>query len=279
MLVIDLRGRSIDSMESLWNVLTRPCGLPEWFGRDLDAWNDALRGGISSIIDEHPLILIRVDQSGLFASDDPYGSSFVEVTESSGKGHVHTVPADMFEDFPAFAPAFEPGPLETVAYLVLLNLNRRQSEAVLIVARCLDAAEDKRRQISNLLGGSSHWPMTSLDWRPHLVGCVAILAANPRDRPLDSLLEAASRPSWVSPQLLATTALADVPDWPRQLESAILDRGDAKAAAAFRALDGESSDQLIDLANRDTEYGDEIALGWSERITTAFDGARIPRSW
>ena len=163
---------------------------------------------------------------------------------------------DTFREFPAFAPAFGSGPLETGAYLVLLNLGRRQSEAVLIVARCLNAAEDKRMQVSSLLRGSlgeldqlradgarlsdADWDrlMDSSNWRPQLVGCVALLAMNPQERPLDALLDAACRPSWVSPQLLATTALADVSNWDGQVESAILARGDAKAAAALLALAG-----------------------------------------
>lgn len=185
----------------------------------------------------------------------------------------------MFQDFPSFAPAFDPGPLDSGAYLVLLNLSRRRSEAVLIVARCLDAAEDKRMQVANLLGGSSHWPMTNSDWRPHLVGCVALLAASPQERPLDALIEAARRPSWVSPQILATTALLDVPDWADQVESAIIERGNAKTAAALHALAGIRSSQLVDLANHDSENGDEIALHWRDDITTAFDVAGIARSW
>lgn len=61
---------------------------------------------------------------------------------------------DMSGEFPAFALAFDPEPLGTGAYLVLLNLGRHHSEAVLIVARCLDAAKDKRIQVGNLLRGS-----------------------------------------------------------------------------------------------------------------------------
>jgi hypothetical protein len=121
--------------------------------------------------------------------------------------------------------------------------------------------------------------MTSSDWRPHLVGCVALLAMEPEDRPLDALLGAACRSSWVSPQLLVTTVLADVPSWPEQVESAILDRGDPKAVAALRALQGNDSSQLIELASRDTDHGGAIAMGWRDRITAAFDKAAVPRSW
>jgi hypothetical protein len=108
---------------------------------------------------------------------------------------------------------------------------------------------------------------------------VALLAMNPPDRPLDALLDCVSH-SWVAPQLLATAALANAPNWPSHVEPAILDRGDAKAAAALCGLEAmRCSSQLIELANQDTDYGDEIALGWRDDITTAFDMAGISRSW
>jgi hypothetical protein len=140
----------------------------------------------------------------------------------------------LFRDFPAFAPALLAGPLEAGAYGFLLNLNSHQAEAVLIVRRCLEAAGDKHKQVGNLLGGSLGdapigFVATGLDIsnrRPQLVGCVALLMMNPDERPLDALLHAACHPSWASPQLLATAALMDVPDWRRQVEISVLDQGD-----------------------------------------------------
>jgi hypothetical protein len=215
-------------------------------------------------------------------------------------------PDDWSQDFPAFAPAFESEPEESGAYLALLGAG--SSEAVLMVAQCLDAAEDKRKQVSNLLRGAigfeidqlrAHirvlgeqlsdavWDqlMESSNWRPQVVGCVALLAMNAQERPLDALLDAACRPSWVSPQLLATTSLVDVPDWFSEVEGAILDRDDdakldtAKAAAALCALEGRGSSELIDLANVDTQSGGRIAVGWRNRIRTTFDEAHIAHSW
>jgi hypothetical protein len=180
---------------------------------------------------------------------------------------------DRFRDFPAFAPAFEPGPLEVGAYLVLLNLSHDTSEAVLIVSLCLERAHNKRQQIANLFSGSLG------GWRSQLVGCVATLASMTDDRPDDALLNATCRSSWVSPQLLATMSLVDPSDWLPQVEQAILDRGDPKAAAAFLALNGNESEALAALAPLDRDSGDEIALGWRERITVAFDRADLTRSW
>jgi hypothetical protein len=93
--------------------------------------------------------------------------------------HPGPVAEGPFAEFPAFAPAFEPGPLGVGAYLVLLNLGERSGEAVRVVADCLENASNKRNQIGNMLVGE-------LGWRPQLVGCVAILAAEPGARPLST---------------------------------------------------------------------------------------------
>ena len=215
--------------------------------------------------------------------------------------HHQTVRDDLFREFPAFAPAFAPGCLEAGGpYLILLGMasvTMPASEAVLIVNRCLEAAEDKRTQVSNLFNSTfgenerlrasgvqrsgARWDqlMSSSNWRPQLVGCVALLAMNPQERPVDALLGAVGRPSWVSPQLLVTAVLADVPGWSGEVESAILKRGDSKAAAALCALQGSSSSQLIDLADQDRDRAGALALGWRAGITAAFDEAGLPRSW
>ncbi len=88
-LVLDLSGRVIGSWDELWDALQEPCGLPTWFGRNLDAWNDTLgEGGISETLDAHPTLLIRVAAEGLFAPESPDGRQFVETTRHSGHGRV-----------------------------------------------------------------------------------------------------------------------------------------------------------------------------------------------
>jgi hypothetical protein len=73
----------------LWDALVGPCGLPEWFGRNLDAWNDTLgTGAISQVLDAHPYLIVRVLGRGLFAPDNPEGLRFVETTASTGEGRV-----------------------------------------------------------------------------------------------------------------------------------------------------------------------------------------------
>ncbi|PWE10936.1 hypothetical protein DD630_33160 [Streptomyces sp. BSE7F] len=41
-LVVDLRGRLIETLDDIWDAVSEPCGLPEWFGRNLDAWSDTI---------------------------------------------------------------------------------------------------------------------------------------------------------------------------------------------------------------------------------------------
>jgi hypothetical protein len=177
-----------------------------------------------------------------------------------------------FAEFPSFAPAFEPGPQGVGAYLVLLNLGEQSGDAVCVVANCLENASNKRDQIGNML-------VSGLGWRPQLVGCVAILAADPGERPIGRLVDAASSWSWVSPQLLATLSLLDPPDWVPRVEAAIAERADAKAAAALREVSGKASARIAGLADADVEGGGDILRRWRTRIASAFDDARVPRSW
>ncbi|KJS56222.1 barstar family protein [Streptomyces rubellomurinus] len=67
---VDLRGRRIETMKDFWDALDEPCGLPGWFGRNLDAWSDTIdTRGISEVIDSHDTLVIHVDARGLFAGN------------------------------------------------------------------------------------------------------------------------------------------------------------------------------------------------------------------
>ncbi|MFK3733916.1 barstar family protein [Streptomyces sp. NPDC088090] len=67
MLIVDLRGRLIETLNDFWDAVSEPCGLPEWFGRNLDAWSDTIEArGISEVIDSHDVLIVHVDQRGLF---------------------------------------------------------------------------------------------------------------------------------------------------------------------------------------------------------------------
>jgi hypothetical protein len=83
-LVVDLSDQTIESWAALWDALAKPCGLPEWFGRNLDAWWDTVdTGAISDVIDEHPKVLVLVAPRGMFAPGNREGAAFAEVTNES----------------------------------------------------------------------------------------------------------------------------------------------------------------------------------------------------
>jgi hypothetical protein len=88
-LFVDLRLGPITSWDGLWDALAGPCGLPEWFGRNLDAWTDTVgTGAISTVLDSQPYLIVRVLGEDLFAPGNADGLSFVEVTAGTGEGRV-----------------------------------------------------------------------------------------------------------------------------------------------------------------------------------------------
>lgn len=91
LLTIDLTARQLMTWGDLWDALAEPCGLPSWFGRNLDAWWDTLRGDISPVVDSHSL-LIEVRADGLFGSGGD-GYRFVKTTNESTHARVEVVRA------------------------------------------------------------------------------------------------------------------------------------------------------------------------------------------
>ncbi|MGW4379989.1 barstar family protein [Kitasatospora sp. NPDC004531] len=66
-LIVDLRGRRIETLNDFWDAVSGPCGLPTWFGRNLNAWSDTIETrGISEVIDGHDRLVVHVDRRGLF---------------------------------------------------------------------------------------------------------------------------------------------------------------------------------------------------------------------
>jgi hypothetical protein len=67
-LVVDLRGRRIETLDDFWDAVSGPCGLPAWFGRNIDAWRDTIQvRGVSELIDRHDAVVVHVDRVGLFS--------------------------------------------------------------------------------------------------------------------------------------------------------------------------------------------------------------------
>ena len=81
----------IESTDELWNQLMKPCGLPLWFGRNLNAWEDTLSGGISETLDSRSALVIRVRPVGVFAPGSERGRTFIDICQRSGRAQVELV--------------------------------------------------------------------------------------------------------------------------------------------------------------------------------------------
>ena len=78
--MVDLRSDDIQNWSQLWDALADPCGLPSWFGRNLNAWWDTIQtGGISDILDDHPFVTVLISGRGLFAPGAD-GDGFIQTT-------------------------------------------------------------------------------------------------------------------------------------------------------------------------------------------------------
>ncbi|MFE2379706.1 barstar family protein [Streptomyces sp. NPDC059398] len=74
-LVVDLRTLPLVSLDDFWDAVAGPCGLPGWFGRNLDAWWDVVETrGVSETVDAYALLVVRADAAGLFAPGQPDGA-------------------------------------------------------------------------------------------------------------------------------------------------------------------------------------------------------------
>lgn len=91
-LVVDLSDRSLWTQGQLWKALRRHLDLPEWFGDNLDAWNDTLNnGGISSRMDQARHLRFVVRARGVFAANSPVGSAFESICTEEGRASVTRV--------------------------------------------------------------------------------------------------------------------------------------------------------------------------------------------
>lgn len=80
-LVVDLADVAIQDWTQLWDALSEPCGLPSWFGRNLDAWLDTIQGRqISPEVDRH-FLCDPAGATDFFRTGD--GVRFVETTNES----------------------------------------------------------------------------------------------------------------------------------------------------------------------------------------------------
>jgi len=105
----------------------------------------------------------------------------------------------MNDEFGVFAPLFR----ESAGYLVLLNLNDASESkcAVSLVKKCCESVPDATGDICRFL--------QELNWRPHLVGAVAVALLPHNPKTIQQLWSAIDADSWVTPQLAAVAFLRD----------------------------------------------------------------------
>ncbi|WP_328318624.1 barstar family protein [Streptomyces sp. NBC_00388] len=74
-LVVDLRTLPLASLDDFWDAVSQPCGLPDGFGRNLDAWWDVVETrGVAEKVDAYGLLVVRARAAGLFAPGRPDGA-------------------------------------------------------------------------------------------------------------------------------------------------------------------------------------------------------------
>ena len=199
------------------------------------------------------------------------------------------------EGFPSFGPMFAKAG-DVGRYLKLLNLGDGAPEAIAVAKECADRAPDLRRELEALLRGEN--------WRPHLVGAIAMMASVRSEQTLGYLWERLERGSWVVPQLAATAELIDrrftergadllallcdkirpddqasLADAPPTDPRAFRDDGlhnDGKTVAALAALlDAPIHGSAQRLADQDRDRAGAVAKGWQLAVVGAFDSANV----
>ena len=61
----------METLDDFWDAVSVFCGLPAWFGRNIEAWRDTITvRGISDLIDRHDAVVVHVDRAGLFSRKD-----------------------------------------------------------------------------------------------------------------------------------------------------------------------------------------------------------------
>lgn len=192
---------------------------------------------------------------------------------------------------------FEPVLGESGEYSTLLYLGSREAvKAVSEVVKCCRAARDIRPEIGGLLDDAN--------WRPHIVGAVAICANEYDAYTMSRLWRAFDLGSWVTPQLAVTAYLRD-PEFAEHARTRIAARcpvdvsqlvmmtaverhsatgpagerlRSAKATAALMCLTGllrpapawlekekEASD-LVALVAEDVDHADRIVEDWLAKM-------------
>jgi hypothetical protein len=119
--------------------------------------------------------------------------------EPSVEPLVRAIAPNVDEEFGIFTPLLGP---RTSGYLPLLNLVEPEATAsISLVIQCCASTSNPYPDICGLLRGN--------DWRPNLVGAVAMATLTHDPEANNELWDAIDRGSWVTPQLAAVAFMRD----------------------------------------------------------------------
>jgi hypothetical protein len=116
------------------------------------------------------------------------------------------MPIPEFAAYPTFEPAFLSGELPVGPYLLLLNMSSPEADvlALRVVQSAIDSSPHIKQEIIALLAEAN--------WRPQLVGAVALYLTGAETETIAALWAAFDSLSWASPQLAGVLRLTD-PDF------------------------------------------------------------------
>ena len=192
-------------------------------------------------------------------------------------------------DFGPFAAVF--GPENQWAYYSLLHLEGAESqETCKKIYEITNSSEEARAFISLML--------SDVNWRPHLVACIATLTSPSREKFVQALWDAFDAGSWVAPQLAVVLSFSDL-DYEANAKQRIenlcpvlvpvgldwVKRHSATGPAGTKARSGKNLASLLETLTAmqvDPEWVSSATRRWKIRklLKEDFDGsAHITRNW
>jgi hypothetical protein len=134
--------------------------------------------------------------------------------------------------FGPFASVFEKGQLAVPGHLELLNLQGPGADVVIDRIQVAIQSEELARWVDALFDDPN--------WRPHLVGAIAILLDGGAKLTTEPLWHAIDAGSWVTPQLVVTAYFAD-PLFPEHLVERINNRCEVTVPSGLSPVERHSA--------------------------------------
>jgi hypothetical protein len=177
------------------------------------------------------------------------------------------------EQFGPFAHAFTRNARSVPGHLELLGLQGRAAQVVIDrIERAL--ARDGAFRFVDVL-------FDDPNWRPHLVGAVALILDDGDHTLVRALWRAIDAGSWVIPQLVVTALMIDR-DFPARLVERVEASCSAKLLASLLSVGAavqslgswiagaREEPRVVDLLKQDVDNAPSIAEGWQKRLVEHF---------